>query len=154
MARRRGTRAGTGAGETRSGAGDEHRRADRVAAGIQRALGDLLMRRSRDPRLVDVSITAVRVSPDLRQARAFWVVLDDQVDAADVARALERATPFLRRGVGEAVNLRYVPELAFEPDRALAGARRIDALLREAGAVEPSARPADEGDPDDGDSSA
>lgn len=87
-------------------------------------------------------ITAVRVSPDLRQARAFYTLMDEAADRDAVARGLEHATPFLRRGVGESVALRYVPDLAFELDRALLGARRIDALLK---GEDPDLRPAAEG---------
>ena len=121
-------KAGRGGGESRGG--EEHRRAGRVGHEIQRVLSELLLRRSKDPRLSDVAITAVRVTPDLRLARVYFTLFDEAADRKEVLRALEHATPFLKRGVAEAVSLRYLPDLDFRFDEALVGARRIDALLR------------------------
>lgn len=111
--------------------GDEHRRADRVAAEIQRVLAELLQRRSKDPRLADVTITAVRLTPDLRFARVFFTLLGERADQAAALAGLEHAMPFLRRGVAEGLSLRYVPDLAFAYDETLESARRIDSLLHE-----------------------
>lgn len=149
----KGSREGGSAGRSRTRArpsgGDEGRRPGRVAAEIQRILSDLLVRRSKDPRLVQVTVTRVDLTPDLRHARVAYTLLggDDQRD--EIQRALVHATPFLKRGVGAALGLRYVPDLAFGYDVALEGARRIDDLLRglkrpddeeaEAAAHEPSA---------------
>jgi len=119
---------GKGGGEARTG--EESRRAGRVGHEIQRVLSELLVRRSKDPRLADVTITAVRVTPDLRLARVYFTLLDEAADRKEVLRALEHATPFLKRGVAEAISLRYVPDLDYRFDEALVGARRIDSLLR------------------------
>lgn len=110
-------------------AGAENRRADRVASEIQKALSELLLRRTKDPRLAQVTVTAVKLTPDLRHARVFFTLLDDQADRQAAQRGLARALPFLRRGVAAAVSLRYAPELEFSWDTALEGARRIEALL-------------------------
>lgn len=125
MGRGKGSRGGSDAR-----GGEESRRAGRVGHEIQRVLSELLLRRSKDPRLADVAITAVRVTPDLRLARVYFTLFDEKADRGEVLRALGHATPFLKRGVGEAVSLRYVPDLDFRFDEALVGARRIDALLR------------------------
>jgi ribosome-binding factor A len=100
-----------------------------VGAEITRVLAELLLRRSRDPRLALVTITSVDVTPDLRLARIAYSVLDD-VDRREVQRVLVGATPFLRRGIAGALSLRYVPDLEFAYDTALEGARRVDSLLR------------------------
>jgi ribosome-binding factor A len=128
------------AGSTSAHAGDEHRRADRVAHEIQRVLSETLIRRSKDPRLEQVAITHVRLTPDLRLARVYFTLLDDRADVKACERALVHATPFLRRGIAAAVALRYVPDLAFSYDSALAGARRVETLLHElrSAATEPS----------------
>lgn len=153
MARGKGGRGGS---EARGG--EEHRRSDRVGHEIQRVLSELLVRRTKDPRLADVAITTVRVTPDLKLARAYFTLFDEGADRKAVLRALEHATPFLRRGIAEAISLRYVPDLDFRFDEALVGARRIDALLR---GLDREGRPADapagERDPDadpDGQASA
>ena len=123
-----------GRGERGSGGepvgGEASRRADRVGHEIQRVLSEMLIRRSKDPRLVDVTITAVRLAPDLRLARVYVTLLDAGADRKEALRALEHATPFLRRGVAQAVSLRYMPDLDFRFDEGLVGARRIDELLR------------------------
>jgi ribosome-binding factor A len=147
VARSKGGGARAGRREARAhghASGDEHRRVDRVAHEIQRVLSDMLVRRTSDPRLAEVAITAVRVTPDLRLARAYFTLLDDRADRAEIERALRHATPFLKRGVAEGVSLRYVPELVFAYDTALAGARRIDSLLREVRPPEAAAASPDE----------
>jgi len=67
---------------------------------------------------------------DLRQARVFFRLLDDTADKKEVARALERATPFLRTSAGRALGLRVTPALTFEYDTTPDTARRVDQLLR------------------------
>jgi ribosome-binding factor A len=109
-------------------------------------LSELLIRRSKDPRLAQVTVTRVDLTPDLRLARVAYTVLGDDSERAEIQRALVHATPFLKRGVGEGLALRYVPELAFAYDVALEGARRIDALLR---GLKPADAPAEPGENDD-----
>jgi ribosome-binding factor A len=109
-------------------------------------VADLLLRRSKDPRLAPVSITRVALTPDLRLARIAYTILGED-DRREVQRALVGATPFLKRGVAEALALRHVPDLAFAYDEVLEGARRIDALLRDLRHDEPSVAVADTTDP-------
>lgn len=111
--------------------GGGHRRADRVAAELQKAISTLLLQRTKDPRLEQVTVTAVRVTPDLRLARVYFTLLDDRADRSAALEGLEHARPFLRRHVALALALRYAPDLAFAYDSELEGARRIDALLRD-----------------------
>jgi len=86
----------------------------------------------RDPDLVGVSVTVteVRVSPDLKNATAFVMPLGG-VNAGPIVKALQRARPFIRRQVAGMVNLRYAPDIKFEEDASFDEARRIDDLLRE-----------------------
>ena len=95
-------------------------------------LADLFARvEFRDPELVGVRITVteVRLSPDLRHATAFVARLGrSDVDA--LLPALARAAPFLRAELGRSLRLRGVPEIHFQPDTALDYAMEIDALLR------------------------
>ena len=85
----------------------------------------------RDPVLSGLSITVseVRVSPDLRNATAYVMPLGGG-DTADVLAALGRAAPFLRGRVGRMVRLKYTPAFRFEADSTFDEASRIDALLR------------------------
>jgi len=106
----------------------DHRRA-RVEHLLRAELAALLVREAKDPRLAGVAISAVRMTPDLRQARVFFRVLADPPDVPETTRALGRATPFLRAAVGRSLGLRVTPELRFEYDTTPDTARRVDELL-------------------------
>jgi len=109
------------------------RRPERVAHLVQAELATLLLREANDPRLRDLTVTAVRMSADLRVARVYVRTLGDTVDARAAAlRALTRAATFLRGRVGRALALRVAPELRFEYDTQPDTARRVDDLLRAA----------------------
>src|SRR4029077_17214897 len=93
----------------------------------------LFLRGANDPRLHDVTVTAVRMSPDLRVARVYVRTFDGAPEGREAAlRALGRAAAFLRGRVGRALGLRITPELRFEYDTQPDTARRVDDLLREA----------------------
>ena len=106
----------------------EHRR-DRVAHLIRAELASLLLREARDPRLQTVTLTGVRVSPDLRQAYIHFRTLTPEASPKEAQRALVRATPFLRRALGSALAMRVTPELHFEYDTTPDTARRVESLL-------------------------
>ena len=104
----------------------------RVAEQIHRELSLLLMLEARDPRLADVTITAVDITPDLMLARVFFTVLAEGDEKVSETQAgLERATGFLRTQLAARLRLRFMPHLAFELDKSAAYGRRIDELLGE-----------------------
>lgn len=113
------------------GAAGGVRRADRVAAEIQRILSEELLHRVRDPRVAHVTITRVRMNDDLRLARVWFTLLEvGEGDKKAASRGLESAMPYLRRTVAGELGLRHAPELVFAYDDDLASARRIDSLLK------------------------
>lgn len=87
----------------------------------------------RDPRLVGlpVTVTEVRVSPDLRNATVFVVPLGGVGDREALIEALSKATPFLRHRIAQSVTLKYVPRLTFKVDISFDQASRIDDLLKD-----------------------
>jgi ribosome-binding factor A len=103
----------------------------RVAEEIRHTLAALFARREfRDPELAaaDVTVTEVRISPDLRHASIFVTRLGrSDVDA--LLPALRRAAPFLRAEVAHSVRLRYAPDLVFLADHGPDQAMAIDRLL-------------------------
>jgi ribosome-binding factor A len=102
-----------------------------VAEEIRHVLAGVFTRAEfRDPELAraHITVTEVRISPDLRHATAFIARLG-RSDAAALLPALARAAHFLRSQVAQAVRLRTAPELHFQPDTALDYAQRIDTLL-------------------------
>ena len=104
----------------------------RVAEEIRHVLSGVFLRGAfRDPELAGekITVTEVRVSPDLKAATAFVARLGrSDVDA--LLPALKRATPYLRGEVGRAMRLRVVPNLSFQADTSLDYAMHVDSLLR------------------------
>ena len=104
----------------------------RVGEELRHLLAELFERGDmRDPDLRDASITvtAVDVSPDLRNAIAFVMPLGGQ-DEKRLLAAMRRAAPWFRARVGERAGLRHAPEIRFEIDRTFDEADKIGALLR------------------------
>ena len=106
-------------------------RPDRVADQIRGELAQLLARDVHDPGIGFVTLTRVQVSPDIQLARVFYTVLGDENARKESARALDRASAFLRRQIGARLRLKRVPELKFHYDEAVAGQDRIEQLLNE-----------------------
>ena len=103
----------------------------RVAEEIRHVLAGLFERRDfRDPELADaqITVTEVRVGPDLKHAVAFVARLGRR-DIDALLPALKRAAPFLRGQVAHALRLKFAPDLTFQPDHALDYASNIDRLL-------------------------
>ena len=111
-------------------------RPDRVADQIRSELADLLAREVHDPGIGFVTLTRVRVTPDLQQARVLYTALGDEKTRAASARALERAAPFLRRKLGSRLRLRRAPEVIFIYDDSIAGQDRIEQILNDLNAAE------------------
>ena len=104
----------------------------RVGEELRHALVRILAHEHfRDPALdgVQVTVTEVRIGPDLRNATAFVMPLGGQ-DEQRLLAALRRAAPWFRARVGEKAGLRYAPEIRFEIDRSFDEADRIGSLLR------------------------
>jgi ribosome-binding factor A len=113
-------------------------RPDRVADQVRAELAQLLARAVHDPGLGFVTLTRVEVTPDLQHARVYFTALGDQKAQRNSARALERASAFLRRQIGSRLRLRRVPELKFIYDESIAGQDRIEQLINELHAGEPA----------------
>ena len=106
----------------------------RVGEELRHAIANLIERGEfRDPDLAGrgITVTEVRVSPDLHNATVFITPLGGG-DPTPVLSGLKRAKAFLRHEIARAVKLRAVPELWFLPDTTFDEANRIDMLLRSA----------------------
>lgn len=104
-------------------------RPERVGEEIRQELAILLTREVHDPGVGFVTLTRTKVSPDLLLVRVYYTTVGDERGRRETQRALDRATPFLRRQIGSRVRLRRVPELRFEFDRGVEHQARIEALL-------------------------
>jgi ribosome-binding factor A len=107
-------------------------RPERVGAEIQAAVAELLARGMlRDPRIGYITITGVKVSPDLRVARIFWSMLGGEQEQEETQAGLDAAKGFVRREVTARVKLRVSPEVFFVFDKSVGEGDKIDRLLRE-----------------------
>jgi ribosome-binding factor A len=104
----------------------------RVAEEIRHVLAGVFQRGEiRDHDLIDVAITVteVRIGPDLKRATAFVTRLG-RSDVAQKLPALRRAAPYLRGQVAKALRLRVAPDLSFQADTSIDYAMHVDSLLR------------------------
>ncbi|MGE0714025.1 MAG: 30S ribosome-binding factor RbfA [Alphaproteobacteria bacterium] len=125
-------RSGGAGGHRDSGPRPPSQRQLRVGEELRHVLAAVLARGElHDPGLHDASITVteVRVSPDLRNATAFVVPLGG-AGGPDLLPALRRAASYLRGVVAREMDLRVVPQLSFALDTSFDNAQRIDGLLR------------------------
>jgi ribosome-binding factor A len=103
----------------------------RVAEQIRHVLAEVFARGGfRDPDLTtaQITVTEVRIGPDLKHAIAFVARLG-RSDVEVLMPALKRAAPYLRGEVARSLRLKYAPDLSFQPDTALEYAMKIDSLL-------------------------
>jgi ribosome-binding factor A len=128
-------------------------RAKQVADRIHVIVAERL-RKLKDPRLGFVTVTDVRITGDLREAKIFYTVLGEDADRTSTAAALESATGLLRSEVSSQLEMRHAPTLAFEFDGVPEHARSIDDALARAkeadealAAAREGKEPAGEADP-------
>ncbi len=113
------------------------KRIDRVNRLIREEISALLHRELKDPRLGFATVTEVVVSKDLRAAKVYVSVLGTEEEWHATLTALESAKGFIRNWLRQHLILRVIPALSFHPDRSMARAASIQALLAELKAREP-----------------
>jgi ribosome-binding factor A len=101
----------------------------RIEGEMQRVLSTLVSREVRDPRVGNVTLTAVNVAPDMSSARVFFVPFGDQHAPEEVSEGLNRAAGFLRGEVGRALALRHAPKLEFVYDQQIEHADKLTQLI-------------------------
>jgi len=101
----------------------------RINEDIQRVLA-VRLRDIKDPRIKQgmISITAVDTTSDMRYAKVFLSVFGLQSEK-EFAKGLKSASGYLRREIGQALSLRYTPELQFELDKSIEHGAKINTLL-------------------------
>lgn len=106
------------------------RRQRKVADLLHEEISQLIQFETQDPRLGFVTITGVDVSPDLRQARVYFTILDnDEAGIKETLDGLNSAAPYFRHQMAQSLSLRHIPDLTFQYDTTLENALRIDSLL-------------------------
>ncbi|HHV06182.1 MAG TPA: 30S ribosome-binding factor RbfA [Anaerolineaceae bacterium] len=104
-------------------------RMKRINDRIKEILSVVLLTKIEDPRLMDVSVTDVRVDRELDYANIYVSSLDKDADQDEILEALSRASGYLKYEISQEIDLRIMPKLRFFWDPTPQRADRIDALL-------------------------
>ena len=104
----------------------------RVSEAVKEELCEIIGFELEDPRLLDVDVSDVQVSPDWRHATVKVAIRGDAKVVKKAFEALEHASSLLRRELALRLQLRHVPELHFEQDKNPDTENRVDILLRRA----------------------
>src|SRR5215813_1228376 len=108
----------------------EGRRVGRIEEQLRMELSEIIEREIQDPRIGLTTVTAVKVSPDLRHARIFVTVLGDAAQRKKALDGLRSATSFVRRSLSKRLHhMRRIPELSFDYDETVEKGIRIEELL-------------------------
>ncbi len=107
------------------------RRPQRVAEAIREAVAEFLTAEVRDPRIGFVTVTQVKVTPDLKRAVVAVMVHGEADEKQQCLYGLAHAEGAIRRAIAARLTLKTVPEVVFELDRDMERASRIDKLLAE-----------------------
>lgn len=129
------------------GSGGRSQRQLRVGEELRHVLADVFLNAHfRDPDLAGLSVTVseVRVSPDLKAATAFIMPLAGR-DATKAIAALNRAQAYIRTEAVRRINLRVAPTFTFKLDASFDEAERVSRLLRQPAVQADLARPAGDG---------
>ena len=106
-------------------------RMERVQELMKQELSKIIWQDLKDPRIGFVTVTAVDVSSDLRNAKVYVSLMGSEQQIADSWRGLQSSRGFLRREIGHRVRLRYTPELTLELDKSVDYGVHIQELLQQ-----------------------
>lgn len=107
------------------------RRPERLAETLRAEITEVVGYELDDPRLIGVTVTDVRVSENLREAKVFVIVQGDEKETKEALKALQHAATFVRQQVALDLDLRHAPVLNFVRDTVEENAIRVDALLKD-----------------------
>lgn len=107
------------------------RRPERVAELLQEEIAQIVGYELEDPRLVGVTVTEVRVSENLRDARVYVMIAGSESEHRAALEALRHASTYVRKQLGLSLGLRHTPELHFVRDTVEERGARVDQLLEQ-----------------------
>lgn len=115
------------------------RRIERLNEQLKREVVDILRNEARDPRIGTVTVTGVETAPDLSSARLYVHTMDEEPEAREsLMEGLKAAAPFVRRELGQRLQIRRAPELLWSWDESFEHAQRIERLLAQVRPPEPA----------------
>lgn len=104
-------------------------RADRVSQQVHEVVARLFVTEVSDPRLEGVEIIDAEVSPDLRNAKIYYMMLDGNEPPPQLDEVLDGVAGFVQQKLASELDMKYTPELDFRFDESILKGRRIDELL-------------------------
>lgn len=122
-------------------------RIERISEQLREEVSQILATEVADPGVGLVTVTRVKVTPDLSLARVYWTLLGDAAERKRTVKALQRAAPFVRHVLATRVTLRRVPDVHFQYDEGLAAHQRVEEILHELHEVEAARAPAPGAEP-------
>ena len=106
-------------------------RVERVSEQIREEVSQILSTEVADPGVGLVTVTRVKVTPDLSLARVYWTILGDEAERKKTQKALMRAAAYVRHLLSTRMSLRRSPEVTFTFDQAVADQNRVEEILFE-----------------------
>ena len=106
-------------------------RKEKIAEEIRREISQIVHFELLDPRVEGVTVTHVRVTPDLRLARIYFSIPADPKKIKEAQQGLEKASGFMKRAIADRIFLKFVPNLEFFYDESLELQKKIDLLFNE-----------------------
>jgi ribosome-binding factor A len=108
----------------------DYKRRDRVGEMLREKVALILLHKSRDPRLQNITITNVEISDDLRRAKIFYLTRGKEIEGRILQKALQKASGFIKQELAQEHILRVIPELFFQVDDSWQRGERVADILR------------------------
>ncbi len=105
------------------------KRAVRVGDQLLREIANLLVRKIKDPRIKGATLTGVRLSDDLRHAKIYYSVMGYKEDIERTQAGLDSAKGFIKKEIGQRMELKYIPDITFKHDPSLAEGEHMERLF-------------------------
>ncbi|MDZ7289102.1 MAG: 30S ribosome-binding factor RbfA [candidate division KSB1 bacterium] len=115
----------------------DYKRAARVAELLREVISEIITTQLKDPAVGRVTITRVKLSDDLKNARVYFSMLGNEQQRRSTIEGLKRATGFVRAATARKISLRHAPDLQFFYDDTLDYVENIENLLRKIHENEP-----------------
>jgi ribosome-binding factor A len=94
-----------------------------------REIADLIVKKVKDPRVRGITLTGIHLSSDLKRAKVYYSVMGDKEDILRAQTGLDSAKGFIKRGIGQRLDLKYVPDITFEHDPTLETGNHMERLF-------------------------
>lgn len=107
-------------------------RLNRISEELKKEISQIVMNELKDPRISAMcSIVSVETTPDLKYAKVFVSIFGNEEERENTLKGLKNASGFIRKKLGDAMKIRYLPEIHFSLDESIEHGARIAQILNE-----------------------